>query len=88
MKDGTIKFQGTFDDMAREDPEMYKSWQKEVIAASDTEVTSQSEGEVGYDEDRRFLQKQLSKTGMWDVSASFREGLKRTISLFLIFILN
>ena len=78
MKDCKIAFQGTCDEMAREDPELYKKWCKEQTAAAEIEsdVTSASDSEVFYKHDRMFIQKELSKSALWDKSGKSMSLLK------------
>ena len=80
MKDCKITFQGTFDDLEREDPELYKKWRKEQTAASESEsdidVTSASDSEAIYKQDRMFIQKEISRSGLWDKSGKSVSVLK------------
>ena len=60
MKNGRITRQGTFGDIVRQDPELKRQWEQDVIAATETEVSSSgiSENET---EERQTLKRQVSR---------------------------
>ena len=58
MKEGQIQSQGTFDDIARSNPELYRKWQEDV-AASESELSEMS-GNDSTIEERGRLQKQVT----------------------------
>ena len=61
MKDGRITFQGSFDEIARDEPELYTRWQSDVIAATDSELElSGLSGEESTREERETLLRQVS----------------------------
>ena len=59
MKEGQIQYQGTFDDIARSNPELYRRWQQDVIAASESELSEMS-GNESTIEERDRLKKQVT----------------------------
>ena len=60
MKNGRITRQGTFGDIVRQDPELKRQWEQDVIAATETEVSSSgiSENET---EERQTLKRQVNR---------------------------
>ena len=80
MKDGRITFQGSFDEIARDEPELYTRWQNDVIAATDSELElSGLSGEESTREERETLRRQVSMITSGDNVASKSFG-KSTFS--------
>ena len=70
MKDGRISFQGSFDEIARDEPELYTCWQNDVIAATDSELElSGLSGEESTREERETLRRQVSMITSGDNAA-------------------
>ena len=84
MKNGRITRQGTFGDIVRQDPELHRQWEQDVIAATETEVSSSgiSDGET----ERETLKKQVIR-----IKQAPQEGAslaKAEIEKYLLWRLN
>ena len=65
MNEGEITFQGTFDEVARSNPELYQRWQQDVIAATDSELSDGLSGEEStLEEEREILRRRVSENLM------------------------
>ena len=60
MHDGRIQHQGTLDDIAEADPELYSKWKHAAIDASEAE-NEPSEYESESESERRILKRQISR---------------------------
>ena len=81
MKEGRISFQGTFEDIAQDEPELYKRWQNDVIAATDSELSDLSGAESTAHE-RAALRKQVSLIQSQEISKSTFSFSGKTIWKF------
>ena len=55
MNEGEITFQGSFDEVARSNPDLYRRWQQDVIAATDSELSGGLSAEDSTTEDDRDM---------------------------------
>ena len=70
MNEGEITFQGSFDEVARSNPGLYRRWQQDVIAVTDSEVSdglSADDSTLG--DNRNTLKRQLSESLLNSASA-------------------
>ena len=62
MKEGQIQFQGTFDDMAKSEKELYNKWKEDVTAdTTESEYSDVLSGVESAAEERDKLKKQVSR---------------------------
>ncbi len=70
MNNGEITFQGSFDEVARSNPELYRRWQQDVIAVTDSDLSDGLSAEESTKEgDRETLRRHLSLTQLKGASA-------------------